>query len=101
MATGNSTRRVREILDAFPPLVAANDAPRRSLAGDRTGAWNAELPGAPPQSVACARIFLALTVAKRFLHRTPSLEELQAEFGMCRSTAYRWRGAILAAKGEV
>jgi hypothetical protein len=100
MATTNVTPLVRGTRESFPAAATAIQEPRRSLAGDRAGSYSAELPGAPPSSVASARIFLALTVAKRFLHRTPTLEELQAEFGMCRSTAYRWRGAILAAKGE-
>lgn len=55
---------------------------------------------APPASVASQRIYVAMRVALRFVSRTPTLAELEAEFGMCRGTAYRWRGAIKAAKGE-
>lgn len=54
----------------------------------------------PPTSVANQRIFTALTIALRFAKRTPTLAELRDSYGMSKSTAYRWIGAIEAAKGK-
>ena len=53
----------------------------------------------PPRTAASTRIYLAMAIALRFGRRTPSVEELEAEFGMSRSTAYRWRNAMAAAQG--
>ena len=55
---------------------------------------------APPPSVANQLLFSAVAIAMKFAHRTPSVAALQMSYGMNRATAYRWIGAIKAAKGE-
>jgi hypothetical protein len=54
----------------------------------------------PPTSAANQRIYTAMAIALRFARRTPTVSDLEKNFGMHRSTAYRWIGAIKAAKGE-
>lgn len=44
-------------------------------------------------------IALAVTVARAFPTRAPTVEELQSMFGMHRATAYRWREAFIDAIG--
>jgi hypothetical protein len=71
-----------------------------ALAGARTRTRYRDALPAPPLSVGNQLIFTACAVSMRFRNRTPSAAELVKEFGMCRATAYRWRGALMAAKGE-
>ncbi|MFT3806086.1 hypothetical protein [Arenimonas sp.] len=44
-------------------------------------------------------IFVACSIAQKYQHRIPTVDELRSEFGMCRATAYRWTAAIRAARG--
>lgn len=44
---------------------------------------------------------IACQLAIRFVQREPTVEELQADYGMSRATAFRWRGAIRAARGNL
>jgi hypothetical protein len=50
--------------------------------------------------VANQLIYTACSVAARFARRTPTAGELMQEFGMSAATAYRWRSALKAARGE-
>lgn len=42
-------------------------------------------------------ITIAVKIARRFQRRAPTIRELMDEFGMHRSTAWRWRRAFLDA----
>lgn len=44
-------------------------------------------------------IELAFRVAVKYAHRLPTPDELIAEFGMSRATAYRWVRAMKNARG--
>lgn len=45
-------------------------------------------------------LLLAARVALRYRGHAPTVEQLVADFGMSRATAYRWRGAFLDAGAE-
>lgn len=55
---------------------------------------------APSLSPANMSLQTACRVAIRYAHRMPTVSELQRDFGMHRSTAYRWLSALRAARGE-
>ena len=48
----------------------------------------------PPWSGANTRILVAIRIARHYAHRIPTVKELQADFGMHSSTAYRWIAAM-------
>ncbi|URX63284.1 helix-turn-helix domain-containing protein [Luteibacter anthropi] len=55
-----------------------------------------------PKGQVCYGMELAIRFAEwaRSCHGTPSIEQIQAQFNVHRSTAYRWRHAWFAARGE-
>lgn len=55
----------------------------------------------PPRSTASCSMYLAACVMRRFPTDTPTPAQLIEAFGVARATAYRWVGAIKAAKGEL
>lgn len=55
---------------------------------------------APSASANHTVLQVACQLAIRFVQREPTVNELQADYGMSRATAYRWRGAIRAARGH-
>lgn len=44
-------------------------------------------------------IYTAIRIADKYRHRTPTVADLIADFGMHRATAYRWLRAIKDARG--
>jgi hypothetical protein len=44
--------------------------------------------------------FICFTIAQAFPRVTPTADELVARFGLSRSAAFRYRGAMKAARGE-
>ena len=46
-----------------------------------------------PHSKALSLI-VAVRIARRYTHRTPTVADLREQFGMSRATAYRWIAAL-------
>lgn len=57
------------------------------------------LDTAPPSNSACVKIFTAVRIADTFRDRIPTQRELMAQYGMDRSTAWRWVSAFKYARG--
>ncbi len=47
-----------------------------------------------------ATAYICLSILTAFPKATPTAEQLVAKFDMSRSTAYRWRAALKAVRGE-
>lgn len=62
-----------------------------------TGQYTEETGG--PRNTMATGIFVACRLVEKYRNRLPSIAELQSEFGMHRSTAFRWRAALAAARG--
>ena len=54
---------------------------------------------APPYNSASGSVFVACRIAMKYAHRIPTPQELMAELGMTRATAYRWVRAFKDARG--
>lgn len=64
----------------------------------RAADFRVETTPAPDQF--STTMLVCMRIAMRYVHRTPTPEELQAAYGMSRATAYRYVAAIREAKGE-
>lgn len=54
----------------------------------------------PPPSCVAGSVFTAMKIALKYTHTMPTVQQLRADHGMSRATAYRWLAAFKAAKGE-
>lgn len=52
-------------------------------------------PGWPDPGVQSVTLTAALRLVRTYGDRAPSIESLQADFGVSRATAYRWRAAFI------
>ena len=52
-----------------------------------------------PRGSTIVRMVVACRIADKYRHRLPTVQELCADFGMHRATAYRWRAAMADARG--
>lgn len=54
---------------------------------------------APPQGMGHITAFVAIRIADKYGKRIPRPQELMSDWGMDRSTAYRWIASFKAARG--
>lgn len=69
--------------------------------GGRKGAWRTSfadgLVGVPLNAL---NAYVCFSIMAAFPKKTPSAEELSDRFDMSRATAYRYRAALMAVRGE-
>lgn len=62
--------------------------------------WRSPYKDAMPLVPNAATAFICLSILTAFPKKTPTAEQLMGKFDMSRATAYRWRAAIKAVRGE-
>lgn len=60
-----------------------------------------DFTGIPAHTTGTLHIYMAFAIAARYPDRIPEARELQHEFSLSRATAYRWRRAMLDARGAL
>lgn len=74
---------------------------RESVSGalKHSARYTSEISGVGSRSEKVS-LRVAMQLIVLFPHRNPTVQELQDKFGMSRATAFRWRAALIEARGN-
>lgn len=84
-----------------PEIVDVTSQNPRNLRSEKKGVWRRSftdsLIGIPLNAV---NAYVCFSIMSAFPKKTPTADELVERFDMSRATAYRYRAALMAVRGE-